>query len=182
MNFFSLYRKHKYKCLQYVINQIVNMRLRISLSLKAAVIDWFVFLYFFCHFKLENVMTACSLPPTFHFVHLFFFFLISCEQCSLYCKIVTQQCSWTICVSVFLYLLISSPYTEPCMCWILTWDPVASFAVSVMHSLVNSNMNLTDVSAVKDSKNFILCISKKNKKRGKTKAPLGKNTWVQIST
>lgn len=181
MNFFSLYRKHKYKCLQYVINQIVNMRLRISLSLKAAVIDWFVFLYFFCHFKLENVMTAYSLPPTFHFVHLFFF-LISCEQCSLYCKIVTQQCSWTICVSVFLYLLISSPYTEPCMCWILTWDPVASFAVSVMHSLVNSNMNLTDVSAVKDSKNFILCISKKNKKRGKTKAPLGKNTWVQIST
>lgn len=54
------------------------MRLRISLSVPQSGGDRLIYIsLFFCHFKLENVMTACSvisLAP-------FFFYLL--EQCSL---------------------------------------------------------------------------------------------------
>lgn len=57
------------------------MRLSIGLSGPQSGCDRLIlFLYFLCHFKLENVMTACSVFVCFLFQFILLFFKFVCEN------------------------------------------------------------------------------------------------------
>lgn len=123
-NFSSIQKKKKYKCLQYVINQIVNMRLRIGLSVPQRERDRLIYISIFPVILNLKMLWLLVLFFSVSVRSSFFFFLYLWKQCSLNFETINQQDSSLTfflihrhsSVFVILYLLTTSPYTEPCMC------------------------------------------------------------------